>query len=139
MNFLQSLDTHVICTSITPALMASFPPNPIACEQAPSWRQAQQKFSAKHRASGACTHLPKSQLPPTRRTACQLQVSANQQVWKVKIHSKQNMIHIIEILVFACLFSQKNYLWLKKLIHETQNNYCKAAKLRRTCEGMTFV
>ena len=30
------------------------------------------KFGAKRRASGACTQLPKSQLPPTRRTACQL-------------------------------------------------------------------
>ena len=30
----------------------------LACKQAPSWRQAQQKFGAKRRASGACTHLP---------------------------------------------------------------------------------
>ena len=30
----------------------------VACKQAPSWRQAQQKFGAKRRASGACTHLP---------------------------------------------------------------------------------
>ena len=30
----------------------------LACEQAPSWRQAPEKFGAKRRASGACTHLP---------------------------------------------------------------------------------
>ena len=29
----------------------------LACEQAPSWRQAQKIFGAKRRASGACTHL----------------------------------------------------------------------------------
>jgi len=44
----------------------------VAYEQAPSWRQAQQKFGTKGQASGACTHLPKSQLPPMRTTACQL-------------------------------------------------------------------
>ena len=84
----------------------------VACEQAPSWRQAQQKFGAKRRASGACTHLPKSQLPPTRRTACQLS-SFNQSARAESQNPQQTKNDTHEILVFACLFSRKNYLWLK--------------------------
>ena len=84
----------------------------LACEQAPSWRQAQQKFGAKRRASGACTHLPKSQLPPTRRTACQLS-TFNQSARAESQNPQQTKNDTREILVFACLFSRKNYLWLK--------------------------
>ena len=84
----------------------------VACEQAPSWRQGQQKFGAKRRASGACTHLPKSQLPPTRRTACQLS-SFNQSARAESQNPQQTKNDTREILVFACLFSRKNDLWLK--------------------------
>jgi len=39
----------------------------LACEQAPGGASAEQTFGAKRRAIGACTHSPKSPLPPTRR------------------------------------------------------------------------
>ena len=65
----------------------------VACEQALSWRQGQQKFGAKRRASGACTHLPKSQLPPTRRTACQLS-SFNQSARAESQDPQQTMIYV---------------------------------------------
>ena len=84
----------------------------LACEQAPSWRQGQQKFGAKRRASGACTHVPKSQLPPTRRTACQLS-SFNQSARAESQNPQQTKNDTREILVFALLFSRKNSLWLK--------------------------
>ena len=70
------------------------------------------KFGAKRRASGACTHLPKSQLPPTRRTACQLS-SFNQSAHAESQNPQQTKNDTREILVFACLFSRKNYLWFK--------------------------
>ena len=70
------------------------------------------KFGAKRRASGACTHLPKSQLPPTRRTACQLS-SFNQSARAESQNPQQSKNDTRETLVFACLFSRKNYLWFK--------------------------
>jgi len=42
----------------------------LACEQAPGGASAEQTFGAKRRAIGACTHSPKSPLPPTRRLTC---------------------------------------------------------------------
>ena len=68
------------------------------------------KFGAKRRASGACTQLPKSQLPPTRRTACQLS-SFNQSARAESQNPTANKKWYT--LVFACLFSRKNYLWFK--------------------------
>ena len=68
----------------------------LACEQAPRGASAEQSFGAKHRAIGACTHSPKSPMPPTWNYLVSCQISTNQHTPEVKVQnkSKQIMIHM---------------------------------------------
>ena len=70
--------------------------NSIACEQAPKGASAEQSFGAKRRAIGACTHSPKSPMPPRRNYLVSCQISTNQHTPEVKVQNKseQIMIHV---------------------------------------------
>ena len=74
-------------------------------------------------------HFPKSRLPPTRRIPCQLS-NFDQSVHAGSQNPQETKNGTHEILVFACLFSQKNYVCMvKKPRHESQNDYSICCKL----------
>jgi len=88
----------------------------LACEQAPGGASAEQTFGAKRRAIGACTHSPKSPLPPCGDYLVTCQISSNHRMPEVKTQNQQTKYVTLESLVWAPRFAeklQKSYVWLK--------------------------